>query len=316
MAEGVHRGFRAGAEALRDGEDHPRGAEREKSLAGLGEAEPDRARRIVAAARGDDDPHPHPPAPGKLGPEHARGRASLKQAGDVGEIEPGCGEQAFRPAPRPDIEPGGAGGIGAVGRLLAGQHQAEIVLGQQHAPDAGEDLGLMPAHPEELGRGEARHDAVAGDRPRLRHRRLERRTLSRAPPVIPEDRRAQRPVRRIEQHRPVHLPGKPDGAHRGERPGRFGGEPVERGEERSRPVLGALFRPERAGMGEGERRPALGRDTALLVEEKGLEFGRAEIEAEKHASLPRPLFPPRLSAQPWPCRALASRRRACRIHSV
>ena len=50
---------------------------------------------------------------------------------------------------------------------LAGQAEADVVLGQQELARLGEDLRLVVAHPEDLGRAEAGERRVAGqlDRP-------------------------------------------------------------------------------------------------------------------------------------------------------
>ena len=78
-------------------------------------------------------------------------------------------------------------------RVLAGEPQPEVVLGQQHVSDPAPHLGLVLAHPDELWRGEAGQRVVAGDRDQplgsdggpdqvaLRGRAL----------VVPQDRRPQ-----------------------------------------------------------------------------------------------------------------------------
>ena len=78
-------------------------------------------------------------------------------------LRPVTAEQLVGPVALADIEPERAGGVGHVLDVLAGQQQADIGLGQQHLGDLVVDLGLVLAHPGDLGRGEAGHGDVAGD---------------------------------------------------------------------------------------------------------------------------------------------------------
>ena len=67
-----------------------------------------------------------------------------------------------------DVEPERAGGVGHLRDVVAGQAEADVVLGQQHRVDVLEDLRLVLAQPGELRRGEAGHGDVAGDLARAR----------------------------------------------------------------------------------------------------------------------------------------------------
>ena len=95
--------------------------------------------------------------------------------------------------------------------LLAGHQQAHVILGQQHAARVLEHGRLVLAHPDELGRGEARHGDVAGDLARARLGLLERGALLFAAAVVPEDGGAQRLVGGVEQRGAVHLAGEAHG---------------------------------------------------------------------------------------------------------
>ncbi len=96
-----------------------------------------------------------------------------------------------RPRPPSDVEPQRAGGVRHVGRPLAGQAQAHVVLGQQHGAGATEDLGLVLGDPQQLRGGEAGHREIAGDLACGGDACFERGTLRRAAAVVPEDGRPQ-----------------------------------------------------------------------------------------------------------------------------
>ncbi len=129
------------------------------------------------------------------------------------------GEHLRRPAPPRLVEELGAGGVGHVGGELAGEVKAHIVLGEEDVGDAGEQLRLMGADPEELGRGETGHWLDAGDGRRDRARR------GRAPRIPHVPRASFHSIDRtehahvgVEQHGGVHLAGQADGLDRPERP--------------------------------------------------------------------------------------------------
>ena len=56
-----------------------------------------------------------------------------------------------------------AGAVGLVHGVVAGQLEADVVLGQQDVPRLRVDLRLVLLHPQDLGRGEAGQRIVAGD---------------------------------------------------------------------------------------------------------------------------------------------------------
>ena len=104
------------------------------------------------------------------------------------------------------------GAVGLVEGVVAGQPQAQVVLGQEDVGRPGPHLGLMVADPDELRRGEPGQRVVAGDldQPLATDRRADRVAFGRGPLVVPQDRRAEDPVGLVEQHQPVHLAGQPD----------------------------------------------------------------------------------------------------------
>ena len=77
------------------------------------------------------------------------------------------GDDGVAPAPARDVEQQRPRRVGDVGRVLAAEAQADVVLRQQDVRDARVDVGLVAAQPQQLRRGEARQRAVAGLRDEL-----------------------------------------------------------------------------------------------------------------------------------------------------
>ena len=72
-------------------------------------------------------------------------------------------EHLGRPVARGEVEQERSGAVGLVERVLAGQPEAHVVLGEQDVGDAAPDVRLVLPDPEELRRGEAGDGVVAGD---------------------------------------------------------------------------------------------------------------------------------------------------------
>ena len=110
------------------------------------------------------------------------------------------------------VKEGSARGVGNVCGGLAGEAQANEVLGQQHAPDLGVGVGLVLAHPQQLGRGEAFQRRVGGARDDFGQPDLAFDGLALRPGalVAPENGRPDRLVALVEERRAVHLAGEPD----------------------------------------------------------------------------------------------------------
>ena len=85
-----------------------------------------------------------------------------------------------------------------------GQPEAQIVLRQQDLGDLVEDRRLVVPHPDELRRGEAGKDDVAGRRAEDRIG-VELGRFGEAARVVPQDAGPQHPVGRVEQRRAVHV---------------------------------------------------------------------------------------------------------------
>ena len=169
-------------------------------------------------------------------------------------------------APLPQVEEQRARGVGGIGRVAAGQPQADEVLGQHQLREAGRGFGLMAPQPQQLGRLEAGAGAVAGDRdhPLAAEAAVDLVAFGVRAGVVPEQGRADRLAIVVQEYRAVHLPGQPD---RGDGTVAGGGrEPQQDVDRGPPPVLGLLLGPARsrrqqriAGAGPGAHR-ALGRE--------------------------------------------------------
>ena len=236
MAEGVHASRGVVGVLGERGEDDAGGPEDDRDRARCDDADAERGGLLVARS-------------GDLG-RLAHGRKPLGR--DLERVQ-----HLVRPAPPRDVEEERPGGVGRVDRPLAGQPETHVVLREHDAVDARVDLGLVPAQPQELRRGEAGERAVAGERDQALEpdALLDLGALGRRALVVPEDRRTEDLASLVEADEPVHLAREADAALRG-------AEPRERGLARAPPVLGILLRP--AGL---RRRQAVvllgGRDDRL-----------------------------------------------------
>jgi hypothetical protein len=136
----------------------------------------------------------------------------------------------------------------------------------------------MPADPEQLGRGEARHGEITGDLVQRRDSGFQLAAFGGGPRVVPQDAGAEHRAAPVHQHRTVHLAGQADAAHprqlaRPRRPQR-----VHRGEHRPPPRLRVLLAPARARPRNVERFGGVGEDALLPVHQQRLHRGGAEVE--------------------------------------
>ncbi|CAJ5200009.1 Uncharacterised protein [Burkholderia pseudomallei] len=282
MAERMDGRRRVRPEAVADDAQHARRAERHEAVAGLGRADAERARRVVAAAARDDHRFGQAERARDVRAQRAGRRVAFDDPRHLRARHAARGEQRAGPVAARRVEPQRARRVGRVGHLLARELQAQIILRHQHARDPAEHIGLVPRDPQQLRRGEARHREVAGDRMQLGRARFEQRAFVGAAHVVPQDRGAQHAIAAIEQHRAVHLAGQPDAAHRGERLRMARAQRGERGERAGPPVVRMLLGPARMRARDGKRRARRADDGAVGRKQQHLHFGGAEIDAEVH----------------------------------
>ncbi|MCY1211203.1 hypothetical protein D9M72_229130 [compost metagenome] len=290
VAEGVHRLRGVRQEAVGRDEHHARGAERDEALPRLHEPHADRAGGVVARAAGDLHALAQPPARRQVRLEQRGDFTAFHEPRHVSTCEPRGGQQFVGPVARAHVEPQRAGRVGHLADRLAAEHEAQPVLRQQHARHAGEDLGLVLAHPQQLGRGEAGHREVAGDLAQARHGARERLALRAAAAVVPEDGRAQHLAFRVEQRGAVHLARQADGAYLRQRLGVRGAQLGHDRLERLPPLGGRLLGPQRVRPVDRERRACHADDAVIVREQQCLELGRAEVESQIQDGLPDGAF--------------------------
>ena len=174
------RACAVGGELVERGEHDAARAERDRERPGAVDTDAERAGCLVAGAGGDGD------AVLRL----ARTLRALQGPRQPGGVDVERGQDVFAPGAVRDVEQDGARGVGDIGGVLAGQPEADVVLGQSDSLDARVDVRFVVAEPEELRRGEAGERAVAGegDEPFEPDRLLDLVALGLRALVVPEDR--------------------------------------------------------------------------------------------------------------------------------
>jgi hypothetical protein len=210
------------------------------------------------------------------------GRAALDEPGHLRQPEPAGLQQLHRPQARAHVQPQRAGRIGHLRHALAGQLQAQPILGQQHLVDAGKQRRLVPLQPQQLRGREPGHRQVAGDGGQPGDAFREQRALRGAAAIVPQDGRPQHGALRIQHDGPVHLPGEaesPDRGHR-RRPG-GGREPVQRVGQCLPPVGGRLLRPQRLRPQHRQRGGLLRQHPVVIPQQQHLDLGGAQIDSQE-----------------------------------
>ena len=289
VAEGVDRSVGIGREGGVGDEEHAGGAERDEGAAGSDHADAAGRRGVVAGAARDDHVFRGAPALGEVGAEIAGDGAAFDETGHLGAGQSGGGEKIVRPVAGGDVEPKGSGGVGHLGDVVAGQHQADVVLRQKDHGDAVEDLGLMVTEPLQLRGGEAGHRDVAGDAAAVGEGGLDLGAFRAGASVVPQDGGAQDRVVGVEADRAVHLAGEADAAQLAEAMGL--GQGVDRGEHAGPPVGGVLFGPAGMRARDFEMMAGLADQRLIRVEERGFDRGCSDVDAEicRAHSFPRPI---------------------------
>ena len=191
-------------------------------------------------------------------------------------------------------------GVGAIARGVAGQSQADVILGEQDAPGARHGVRFVPLQPQQFGRRETRHGAAADDVGEVRETAMQLGAFGRCPAVVPQQGRPDGRVGGIEQSDAQHLARQADAAHGRHRCRRFGRQGVEAVDDRLPPILRRLLRPQRLGVREGQRCAGRRHRTVIVVHDDGLDARRADVDAEIHSTVSR-------------CRAGCRARRARRL---
>ena len=267
MTERVHPPLFVRPEAREGREDDTRRPEHDRDRTGTVDAHAECAGRLIP--RSGCDGHSVLRLPRNL--------RRLEQARQPlgGKIQ--CGQDLLAPAPMRDVEQQRPRGVGHVGRALAGQAEAHIVLREENLRDPRVDLGLLSREPEKLWRREACERTVSRQRekPLEPDPGLDLGALGRSSLVVPEDRRAQHPILGVEHDEPVHLAREADARDLRD---------VQRAQHvprRPPPVLRILLRPPGSGRREAVATPGASEHLAVGRNGNRLDAGRPDVEADE-----------------------------------
>ena len=138
-----------------------------------------------------------------------------------------------------------------------------------------EYFGFMRAQPPQLGRGEAGHGQVAGDLGNFGYGGSQGHAGSAAAAIVPQNRRAQYLVLRVQQHRAMHLARQTDGAHRRQIDPVAGGQLVHDRFQCTPPAVRILLGPQGLRLLHGELRVRHGYYAVVIGQQQGFEFRSA-----------------------------------------
>src|SRR5580698_1037433 len=145
------------------GEHHTRGANGGRNAAGLQNAHADRARALVARARGDWSAGLEPCCRGSGVADARADLGRLEDAWQPALADSRCFGHFARPAAMRDIEQQRARGLLHIDRELSRKPVAYIVLGAHHVANFREDFRLMGLDPQQLGECEVGQRGIAGE---------------------------------------------------------------------------------------------------------------------------------------------------------
>ena len=182
-----------------------------------------------------------------------------------------------------DVEEGGAGSIGDLSVELAGQPEADVILGQQHLPDLSVGLRLILPDPDDFGRREAGQHRVRCqlDDPLPTDALRDPRALRAGALVAPEERRAQHLMPRVQEDRAVHLPRETDAPDLPRGDAAFRQRLPDRENTGPPPILRLLLRPARPRRAErilGGRRAE---GAPLLIDDECPGSRRPDVNAQQ-----------------------------------
>jgi len=131
-------------------------------------------------------------------------------------IDPECIDHLGRPGPRGEVQEECPRTVGNIGRVLAGQAQPDVVLGQQHVGDPPPRFRFVIPNPDQLRRGQPGQRVVARDldQPAGADGVPDPVALGARPLVVPQDRRSDDLARPVQDNRAVHLAGQADRGNR------------------------------------------------------------------------------------------------------
>ena len=170
-----------------------------------------------------------------------------------------------------------------IARILAGQLQPDVILGQQQMTNAIINAGLVLADPQKLRERKTGHGCIADHVDELflpASRLLDHRRLRACALVVPDDTGAQRLARVVGNHESMHLATQAYALDARGFDARFFHDRFGRLDRASPPVFGALFTV--AGLGS---QAAIfcgggGNDLALARHHQNLRAARTNVDAQ------------------------------------
>jgi UDP-3-O-[3-hydroxymyristoyl] glucosamine N-acyltransferase len=191
-----------------------------------------------------------------------------------------------------DVEEEGAAGVGDFGGVLAGQAEADKILGEEDVAGFFVDAGLVLADPKDFGCGKASEGGVANEVDEAGSAAgfgFDLVALLGGALIVPEEGGAEGARAVGEEDAAMHLTGQADGGDvRGAKAGGFeagacganGGEP---------PVERVLLGPAGLGLADGVGGGGGGEDFAAIVADEGFGAAGADVDAEEvwHGLSPR-----------------------------
>ena len=209
MTKGVYAAGRIVLRLVAVGEDDARSSQRAGDHAGLHDSIADSAGRLIAAATNHRRTGFEPGLLRGLRSNLAGDVARFVNRGQDFAIQLERFHHFERPASLDDIEQRGTGGIGNIAREIAGELKADVIFRQQHFPDALKIGRLIVADPQQLRQREAGEHGIGGVAQHrfFAHSAVDEIHLWLAALIAPDERRPDHPMRRIQNHQPVHLPG-------------------------------------------------------------------------------------------------------------
>ena len=169
-----------------------------------------------------------------------------------------------------------------LGGIIAGQHEADIVLGQQDVAALGVHIRLVIAHPQDLRKGEAGQGGIGGDGDQLFLADLlvDLVALLGGTLVAPDDGGTQDFVVLIQHDQAVHLAGNAQGDHVILAHAGLGQHRLNGGHSSVPPILGFLLSPAVMGLVHGIFHSGRGHRHAILVKQHRLGAGSSKVNTK------------------------------------
>ena len=212
----------------------------------------------------------------------ARHLAGLIHLGQHGLVDVQDLQQLIAPAAVGHIQQLHAGGIRDLGGIVAGQHEADIILGQQDVAALGVHIGLVVTHPQDLGQGEAGQGGVGGDGDQLFLADLlvDFVAFLGGTLVAPDDGGTQDFVVLIQHDQAMHLTGNAQGHHIVLVHAGLHQHGLDGLDSSVPPVLGVLLRPAVVGLVHGILDSGRGHRHAILIEQHRFGAGGAKVDTQ------------------------------------